>query len=172
MEESINNKNINLDVSDSLKTTSNENKNINDNSAFNEDNFSIEQIDINRKAISPLAKRIAIQNNLDINLISGTGPRGRIVKDDVKNYLNKNSSLSQNYYTQTKEDVIKKPSSMRKVIAERLSYSKKEVPHFYLTVDCNVDELLKGRHSINQDLEVNEKISINDIIIKALGISL
>ena len=42
---------------------------------------------------------------------------------------------------------------MRKVIAERSSYSKKEVPHFYLTVDCNVDELLKGRHLINNDLD-------------------
>ena len=172
LEESLNNKKIHLDASDSLKTSSNENTNIKDSSTFNEDISSKEQIEINRKAISPLAKRIAIQNNLDINLITGTGPRGRIVKEDVKIYLNKNSSLSQNYYTQTKEDVIKKPSSMRKVIAERLSYSKKEVPHFYLSVDCNVDELLKGRYLINQDLEANEKISINDIIIKALGISL
>ena len=172
LEESLNNKKIHLDVSDSFKTSSNENKNIKDSNTFNEDNSSTDQIEISRKAISPLAKRIAIQNNLDINLISGTGPRGRIIKDDVKNYLNKNSSLNQKHYTKNKEDVRKKPSSMRKVIAERLSYSKKEVPHFYLTVDCNVDELLKGRHSINKDLEVKEKISINDIVIKALGMAL
>ena len=102
LEESLNNKKIHLDVSDSLKTSSNENKNIKDSSTFNEDNSSIEQIEISRKAISPLAKRIAIQNNLDINLISGTGPRGRIIKDDVKNYLNKNSSLSQKPYIKNK----------------------------------------------------------------------
>ena len=129
LEGSSNNKNIHLDVSNSLKTSSNKNENVKDTSTFNEDNSSIEQIEISRKAISPLAKRIAIQNNLDINLISGSGPRGRIVKDDVKNYLNKNSSLNEKYYTKNKEDVRKKPSSMRKVIAERLSYSKKEVPH-------------------------------------------
>ena len=61
---------------------------------------------------------------------------------------------------------------MRKVIAERLTYSKKEVPHFYLSVDCNVDDLVKGRELINKDLDLENKISINDIIIKALGISL
>ena len=172
LEESLNNSNNHLDVSDSLKTNSNEKENIIDSSILDNDNSSIEQIEISRKAISPLAKRIAVQNNIDINLITGTGPRGRIVKDDVKNYLNKNSNLNEKYYTKNKEDIIKKPSLMRKVIAERLSYSKKEVPHFYLTVDCNVDELLKGRHSINNDLEVKEKISINDIVIKALGMAL
>jgi len=125
-----------------------------------------------RIAISPLAKRIAVQNNVDLNLITGTGPRGRIIKDDIKNYLNINSSLIKNSNIKIIKDVRKKATSMRKTIAERLSYSKKEVPHFYLTIDCNVDDLLKGRELINKDLDAINKLSINDIVIKALGMSL
>ena len=132
----------------------------------------IDLIDINRIAISPLAKRIAIQNNLDLNLITGSGPRGRIIKDDIINYLSNNNTLNEYSNINKRKDIRKKLSSMRKVIAERLTHSKKEVPHFYLTVECNVDELLKGRTLINKDLDPQEKISINDIIIKALGISL
>ena len=132
----------------------------------------IDSIDINRIAISPLAKRIAIQNNLDLNLITGSGPRGRIIKDDIINYLSNNNTLNEYSNINKRKDIRKKLSSMRKVIAERLTHSKKEVPHFYLTVECNVDELLKGRTLINKDLDPQEKISINDIIIKALGISL
>ena len=129
-------------------------------------------VDDIRIAISPLAKRMAFQNNIDISLISGSGPRGRIIKDDINNFINENNSLIQYSNTQIKKNIRKKASSMRKVIAERLTYSKKEVPHFYLSVDCNVDDLVKGRELINKDLDFENKISINDIIIKALGISL
>lgn len=125
-----------------------------------------------RIAISPLAKRMAVQNNIDLNLVVGTGPRGRIIKTDIENYLINNNSLNKNINIENNKDVIRKASSMRKVIAKRLSYSKKEVPHFYLSIDCVVDDLLKGRELINKDLDVQDKISINDIIIKALGMSL
>ena len=129
-------------------------------------------IDDSRIAISPLAKRMAFQNNIDITLITGSGPRGRIIKEDISNFINSNNGLNKYTNTIVKKNIRKKASSMRKVIAERLSYSKKEVPHFYLSIDCNVDDLVKGRELINKDLDSESKISINDIIIKALGMSL
>jgi len=129
-------------------------------------------VDDSRIAISPLAKRMAFQNNIDIALITGSGPRGRIIKEDISNFINSNNGLNKYSNTIVKKNIRKKASSMRKVIAERLSYSKKEVPHFYLSIDCNVDDLVKGRELINKDLDSESKISINDIIIKALGMSL
>jgi len=129
-------------------------------------------VDDSRIAISPLAKRMAFQNNIDITLITGSGPRGRIIKEDIGNFINSNNGLNEYSNTIVKKNIRKKASSMRKVIAERLSYSKKEVPHFYLSIDCNVDDLVKGRELINKDLDSESKISINDIIIKALGMSL
>ena len=129
-------------------------------------------VDDSRIAISPLAKRMAFQNNIDITLITGSGPRGRIIKEDISNFINSNNGLNKYSNIIVKKNIRKKASSMRKVIAERLSYSKKEVPHFYLSIDCNVDDLVKGRELINKDLDSESKISINDIIIKALGMSL
>ena len=129
-------------------------------------------VDDSRIAISPLAKRMAFQNNVDITLIKGSGPRGRIIKEDISNFINSKNGLNEYSNTIVKKNIRKKASSMRKVIAERLSYSKKEVPHFYLSIDCNVDDLVKGRELINKDLDSESKISINDIIIKALGMSL
>ena len=129
-------------------------------------------VDDSRIAISPLAKRMAFQNNIDITLITGSGPRGRIIKEDISNFINSNNGLNKYSNTIVKKNIRKKASSMRKVIAERLSFSKKEVPHFYLSIDCNVDDLVKGRELINKDLDSESKISINDIIIKALGMSL
>jgi pyruvate dehydrogenase E2 component (dihydrolipoamide acetyltransferase) len=121
---------------------------------------------------SPLAKRIALQNNIDLKSIIGTGPRGRIVKADLNNYLSINIDLTNNSNFLSKENIIKKTSTMRKVIAERLSISKKEIPHFYLSIDCNVDQLIKSRQEINKVLNKELKISVNDFVIKAIAISL
>ena len=118
---------------------------------------------------SPLAKRIALQNNIDLKNIIGSGPRGRIVKADLDNYSNKNINLNNKSNFINKENVRKKTSSMRKIIAERLSFSKKEIPHFYLSIDCNVDNLIKSREEINKAFNKELKISVNDFIIKAMS---
>ena len=123
-------------------------------------------------AASPLAKRIALQNNIDLKHIAGSGPRGRIVKADLDNYLNKNSGLRNKSNFMSKDNVSKKTSSMRKVIAERLSISKREVPHFYLSIDCNVDNLIKSREEINKTFDKELKISVNDFVIKAMAAAL
>ena len=121
---------------------------------------------------SPLAKRIALQNNIDLKNIIGSGPRGRIVKADLDNYFNKSINLNNKSNFTNKENIRKKTSSMRKIIAERLSFSKKEVPHFYLSIDCNVDNLIKSREEINKTFNKELKISVNDFIIKAMSTAL
>jgi pyruvate dehydrogenase E2 component (dihydrolipoamide acetyltransferase) len=121
---------------------------------------------------SPLAKRIALQNNIDLKNINGSGPRGRIIKADLDNYSNKSNHLSNISNFGGKENIKKKTSSMRKIIAERLVFSKKEVPHFYLSIDCNVDHLMKAREEINMGINKDLKISVNDFVIKAMATAL
>ena len=121
---------------------------------------------------SPLAKRIALQNNIDLKNINGSGPRGRIIKADLDNYSNKGNNLSNSSNFREKENIKKKTSSMRKIIAERLVFSKKEVPHFYLSIDCNVDHLMKAREEINMGINKDLKISVNDFVIKAMATAL
>ena len=113
---------------------------------------------------SPLAKKIASNENLSLKDISGSGPRGRIIKNDVLNALS-NRSSEQNEDCKTIEI-----STMRRVIAERLVASKQSIPHFYLKIDCQLDKLLELRKQINETSE--EKITINDFIIKASGLAI
>jgi len=125
-----------------------------------------------RISISPLAKRMALQNNIDINSIVGSGPRGRVIKKDIDNLLNKNNNLNKIINNKYKEKESKKISSMRKVIAKRLMLSKSTIPHFYLNINCNADNLLLARKEMNFEGNEKSKISVNDIIIKALSIAL
>lgn len=111
---------------------------------------------------TPLAKRIAQNNNLSLDSVSGSGPHGRIVKSDVENITS-----APKYETAAQGLVYedKKVSLMRKTVATRLTESKNTVPHFYLTVDCELDALLALRAQINA--EGGGKISVNDMLIKA-----
>jgi len=123
---------------------------------------------------SPLAKRIAEQNGYDIAVIPGTGPRGRVVKSDVENYtpaaapVAMSGSVSMDGDTPF-EDV--KLSNMRKTIAKRLTESKQTVPHFYLSVDIELDNLLAARKQLNA-MSDEYKISVNDFVIKACAAGL
>ncbi len=130
---------------------------------------------------SPLAKRLAKQMGVDLSGITGTGPRGRIVRHDVESARGGASPIAQN-----KSLVMSAPgnlpqaaftvephSMMRKVIAKRLTESKQTVPHFYLTVDCQLDALLDMRVRLNKKLESDGvKLSVNDLIIKACASAL
>lgn len=116
---------------------------------------------------SPLARRIAADKGIDLKRVSGSGPRGRIVKADLSGAsyskeISRSSSLSQ----------LIPHSNIRKVIAKRLLESKQQVPHFYLTVDCNLDVLLSAREQINKQGDGAYKISVNDMIIKASAMAL
>jgi pyruvate dehydrogenase E2 component (dihydrolipoamide acetyltransferase) len=125
---------------------------------------------------SPLAKRIAFENNISLQNLVGSGPHGRIIKNDV---LNANTSSKENIIQRHPEEFREiKNNNVRKVIANRLLESKQNVPHFYLSIDLNIDKLLEMRKSIN-DLAIiddkgkpNYKLSVNDIIIKATALAL
>ncbi len=131
---------------------------------------------------SPLAKRIAAEKGIDLSSVAGSGPNGRIVKADVDALGGGSSSVQAAspapaiapVAVQAQDfgipHVAEKLSSMRKVIARRLTESKQQVPHIYLTVDVRLDALLKLRGEINAALEPQGiKLSVNDLLIKALG---
>ena len=137
-------------------------------------NINIENFKKNETRIfaSPLAKRIAKQRDIDLSLINGSGPNGRILKTDIENFNNNKNLLKNKITTNNSNSELIKNSSMRKTIAERLVKSKNEAPHFYLSLDCNIDQLLKIRSMINLKSNDKYKISVNDMIIKAASSSL
>ena len=133
----------------------------------------IKKIDSKKRIkISPLAKRIALQNNINFNEIKGSGPLGRIIKVDIVNLINKNDKINSTTVLKplkTEEEFIPL-TPMRKTIANQLGKSKREIPHFYLRKNVYVDTLLSARKLLNKKLEQKKiKISINDIIIKAIA---
>lgn len=123
---------------------------------------------------TPLARRIAEEKNLNLSSISGSGPRGRIVRADVE-FANVSSvatapSVALSGYEPEYEVIA--PSTMRKVIAKRLVEAKSTIPHFYVSIDCQIDALLKAREQINARADGAYKLSVNDFIIKACGLTL
>lgn len=120
---------------------------------------------------SPLAKKIAQINSCDLALIEGTGPHGRVVKADVMSYMQDKSSAMQhaNGSHSVSTATLKPHTSMRKIIAQRLTESKSTVPHFYLQIECIIDKLLEIRSEINAALVLQERISVNDFIILAVA---
>ena len=119
---------------------------------------------------SPLAKKMANDQGIDLNAVKGTGDSGRIVKRDIDHYTpyfgggNKRAFVGVESYTD--EPV----SQMRKVIAKRLAESKFSAPHFYLTLDIDMDSAISTRISMN-DIE-GIKVSFNDMVIKACALAL
>ena len=137
-------------------------------------NINIENLKKNETRIfaSPLAKRIAKQKDVDLSLVNGSGPNGRILKADIEKFNNNKDLLQNEIISNNNNSELIKNSSMRKTIAERLVKSKNEAPHFYLSLDCNIDQLLKIRSMINLKSNDKYKISVNDMIIKAASSSL
>ena len=127
---------------------------------------------LERIFVSPLAKRIAKQRDIPLSSIIGSGPHGRILKIDVDNFDIKKIEYPSLNNLESNNFKIVKNSAMRKTIAERLVKSKNEAPHFYLSLDCNIDELLKVRKTLNSKSNDEYKISVNDMIIKASGATL
>lgn len=131
--------------------------------------------DIRIKA-SPLAKRIAENENINLARITGTGPHGRIVKADVLNSKSKKRSNSHSFVERNPNEYTSiENSNIRTVIAKRLLEAKQNIPHFYLSIECNIDKLLSLREELNAttDKENPEfKVSINDCIIKATAMAL
>lgn len=118
---------------------------------------------------SPLARRLALEQGVDLMTIEGSGPGGRIVKAD----LARADMPAAKHVPDGRPVTIIKLSNIRKTIARRLTESKQQVPHIYLTVDVRLDALLKLRSDVNVALEKRGiKLSINDMLIKALALAL
>jgi pyruvate dehydrogenase E2 component (dihydrolipoamide acetyltransferase) len=150
-----------------------------------------------RVKASPLARRIAAEKNVELSALTGSGPNGRIVKADLDGAKQGAASTAPQAAASAPEvaaaptpaasapaaakaaaipDIpheAAKLSNVRKTIARRLTESKQQVPHIYLTVDIRLDALLKLRADLNKSLEARGvKLSVNDLLIKALAVSL
>ncbi|KFK35653.1 hypothetical protein AALP_AA4G019200 [Arabis alpina] len=134
-----------------------------------------------RVSASPLAKKLAEDNNVSLSSIKGSGPDGRIVKADIEDYLasgGKEATAKPSKVTDGKVpamDYVDIPhSQIRKITASRLAFSKQTIPHYYLTVDTCVDKLMGLRSQLNSFQEVSggKRISINDLVVKAAALAL
>ena len=124
------------------------------------------EMSVSKIKASPLAKKLASERNINLNLVKGTGEDGRIIKRDIDNF----QGVASNFVGIESYD--EHPvSQMRKVIAHRLGESKFSAPHFYLSVSIDMDNAISARTSINTALSP-VKISFNDLVIKAAATSL
>jgi pyruvate dehydrogenase E2 component (dihydrolipoamide acetyltransferase) len=136
---------------------------------------------------SPLARRLAAQAGIDLKAVTGSGPHGRIVKADIEKAPKGTAAapaaagkaaapVASGPGARQLADLLKMPyrleplSGMRKTIARRLTESKQTVPHFYLTIDTEIDELLSLRKRLND--KTDAKISVNDFVIRAVALAL
>jgi pyruvate dehydrogenase E2 component (dihydrolipoamide acetyltransferase) len=147
--------------------------------------------DVKRIFVTPLAKRLANENHLDLSKIVGTGPHGRILKADIDLAIKSGgvtprtsaeapvaTAASKGPDAKQLADLLgikyreEKVSPVRKVIASRLTESKQTVPHFYLNIPVDIDALMKRRAELNDKAGDKYKLSVNDFIIKAVAIAL
>ncbi len=142
-----------------------------------------------RVVASPLARRMATQSGLDIGAIAGSGPHGRVVKTDVETALagvGAPAAAARPGSAAVPTAIVETPgmpayieapnSAVRKIIAQRLTESKREAPHFHLTVDCHIDALLEARKELNSRSPAEGpdayKISVNDFVVRAAALAL
>ncbi|KAJ6519944.1 dihydrolipoamide acetyltransferase [Mycena sanguinolenta] len=128
---------------------------------------------------SPIAKKIALERGIPLGKLTGSGPNGRIIREDVEKYTpstaTKGSTASQPSAAELPDYVDTPVSNMRRTIGARLTQSKQELPHYYVTVDINMDRVLKLREVFNKTLtekDKSAKLSVNDFIVKAVACAL
>ncbi len=134
---------------------------------------------------SPLAKRMAKQAGLDLGSLSGTGPKGRIVKADIEAAIKGKTEAPAPAVAAPAVAAATGPilrgaesweevphNNVRKIIARRLTEAARDIPHIYLTIDCEIDALLAARKQINNAAADAYKVSVNDMVIKASAVAL
>ena len=123
---------------------------------------------------SPLAKKIAQDRNVDLSRIQGTGPGGRIVRRDIETVLAGGGDLQSSVFNPQSPatDETVSMSKLRQAIARRMADSKTSIPHFYVTHEYKVDALMELRSQFNKIVPENEKLSVNDFIVKAVALAL
>jgi pyruvate dehydrogenase E2 component (dihydrolipoamide acetyltransferase) len=156
-----------------------------------------------RVRASPLAKRLARQAGIELGQLEGSGPHGRIIKRDVERALSSGGARIAREAPSADASAVEQPpranvpalpderifqlyekgsyevvphDKMRRIIAERLTIAKQTIPHYYLSIDCRIDELLAARERMNaaapHDGPRAYKLSVNDFIIKAMALAL
>ena len=132
-----------------------------------------------RMIVSPIAARMAAENGIDLKSVTGSGPNGRIIKRDIEEALAGGAKKPAAAKAFTPSTVVgasayhdEPTSQMRRVIASRLGESIGPVPTFYLTVEIEMDNALALRKQVNANLSDDEKISVNDVIVKVAAMSL
>lgn len=129
---------------------------------------------------SPLAKKIALERGIPLAKVKGSGPEGRILREDVEKYQPSaaaaTSTTSFPSPAASLPDYVDIPvSNMRRTIGTRLTQSKQEIPHYYVTLDINMDKVLKLREVFNKTLgekDKSAKLSVNDFVLKAVACAL
>ncbi len=131
---------------------------------------------------SPIAKKIALERGIPLAKVKGTGPDGRIIREDVEKYQAPAAAASSTPSTAIPQPSASLPeytdipvSNMRRTIGTRLTQSKQELPHYYLTLDINMDKVLKLREVFNKTLgekDKSAKLSVNDFVLKAVACAL
>lgn len=131
-----------------------------------------------RLKASPVARRLAEEHNIDLARVTGSGPEGRITKEDIEAQIARAAPAQ----APTRAPVAPPPGGpdyedlppprMRQTIARRMSESKQQAPHFYVTVEVAMDEALRARTQLNMAVGEIQKVSVNDVIIKAAALAL
>ncbi len=140
----------------------------------------VEKPTAGRLIASPLAKRMAAQAGINLSLLTGSGPNGRIVKADIEAYRAKApmeapaAKVPPSTAVPSVEGAYEliPLTTMRRIVARRMVESKQQVPHFYLTIDCEIDDLLDMRRRLNDKADGRYRLSVNDMVIKAAAIAL
>ena len=135
---------------------------------------------------TPLARRAALDRNVDLSSVTGSGPGGRVIEEDVLRSVDSESAGAPNVAADSRSPVSAaidvsgrfqtvRLSAMRKTIARRMAESKQQVPHFYLRLRCSMDAVIDVRAQLNQDLAsegLDTKISVNDFVLRAAALAL
>ncbi|HEY0459340.1 MAG TPA: pyruvate dehydrogenase complex dihydrolipoamide acetyltransferase [Pyrinomonadaceae bacterium] len=141
--------------------------------------------DSGRMIVSPIAARMAAENGIDLKTLTGSGPQGRIIKRDIEQALSKVPSQESQVSSQPAAPSFaqaagvqgssafreENTSKMRQIIASRLAESIGPIPTFYLTVEIEMDKALEFRKQINAALREDEKVSVNDVIVKTAAMA-
>lgn len=124
---------------------------------------------------SPLARRAAEEAGVDISHVRGSGPEGRVTKRDIDNFLREQQLFKFRRLVSPREGAPgsrEELSSMRKTIAKRMAQSKREIPHFYVTVDVDMEDVVRLKASLEATEVAEETVTYNDIIVKACALAL
>lgn len=123
--------------------------------------------------VSPLAKRLADEYGIDINTLNGSGPHGRIVKQDVVDARELKNKSGDTEISGNRAKYVDMPAtSIQKLIAEKLTKVKQEVPHFYMSTKADVTSLLTLRKELNESGEIDTKITVTDLLLKAIAVAM